>query len=356
MNLDFLKPKSQPLIGVDISTSAVKIVELSGSKRYLTLERFAVEPLPRSAISDGNIVDTEAIGEAIRKAWRASGSRVKNVAIALPSAAVITKKIILPETRTESELEMQVSMEAYQHIPFSADEVNLDFQILGPAPASPGEIEVLITAAKKEKVDDRIAAVESAGLKPVVLDVESFAGQAAFELIEGQLPRQGSETISAIIDIGAATTHINVVKGSQQIYFREQAFGGNQLSTEIQRKFNLSPEEAEVAKRNGGLPDNYVMEILQPFMESVASEVARAIQFFFTSTQYNHIHNIILSGGCSAIKRLNEVVAERTNITTVVANPFANMSHASRVKTRQLLAIAPTLMIACGLALRRFDP
>lgn len=356
MKLDFLKPKSPPLIGVDISTSAVKMVELAEAGKNLLLERYVIEPLPKDAVSDGNIANLEAVGEAVKRAHRNLGSRVKNVAVALPSAAVITKKITVPAGQTESELEVQVETEANQYIPFALDEVNLDFQVVGPSLATPDEIEILIAASRKEKVEDRVAAIESAGLKALVMDVESFATQAAFELIEKQLPNGGADQTVAVVDVGAAMMHINVIRDGQQIYSREQAFGGNQLTTDIQRKFSLSAEEAEAAKRNGGLPDSYEPEVLQPFMDLLALEISRALQFFFTSTQYNTVDHILLAGGCSVIQGLDEVVASRTQVSTMIANPFLNMTQSSRIKTRQLLIDAPSLLIACGLALRRFDP
>jgi len=355
LNLDFLKPKAPPLIGVDISTSAVKMVELSETGKHLAVERYVIEPLPKDAIADGNIANLEVVGEAVKRAWRMLGSRVRNVALALPTAAVITKKITVPAGQTEAELEMQVETEANQYIPFALDEVNLDFQVLGPSPATPDEVEVLIAASRKEKVEDRVAVVEAAGLKALVVDVESFATQAAYELIEHQLPQSGKDQTIAIVDIGAAMMHINIVRDGVQVYAREQAFGGNQLTQDIQRKFSLSAEEAEAAKRNGGLPDNYEPEVLQPFMDSLAMEISRALQFFFTSTQYNSVDHILLAGGCSVIAGLDEVVASRTQVSTMIANPFLNMTQSSRIKTRQLLLDAPSLLIACGLALRRFD-
>ncbi|MBV1775471.1 pilus assembly protein PilM [Burkholderiaceae bacterium DAT-1] len=344
------------MIGVDISTSAVKMVELSETGKSLTLERYVIEPLPKDAVQDGNIVNLEAVSETVKRAWRLMGTRVKNVALALPAAAVITKKITMPAEQTEAEMELQVETEANQYIPFALDEVNLDFQVIGPSATVPNEVDVLIAASRKEKVEDRLAVVEPSGLKALVMDVESFATQAAFELIQRQLPGQGANQSVAVVDIGASMMHINVLRDGQQIYTREQAFGGNQLTQDIQRRFSLSSEEAEAAKRNGGLPDSYEPEVLRPFMESLALEISRALQFFFTSTQYNTVDHILLAGGCSVIQGLDEVVNNRTQISTMIANPFISMIPSSRIKHRQLLMDAPSLMIACGLALRRFDP
>ncbi len=357
LNLDFLQAKSPPLIGVDISTSSVKMVELSDAGKGLyRIEHYVIEPLAKDAVADGNIANLEAVAEAIKHAWRQMGTRTKNVALALPAAAVITKKIIVAAGLNENELEIQVENEANQYIPFALDEVNLDFQVLGPVPNNPEESEVLIAASRKEKIEDRVASIESAGLKALVMDVESYATQTAYALIAPQLPNAGQDQTIALIDIGSAMMHVNVLLNDQSIYMREQTFGGNQLTQEIQRRYSLSAEEAEIAKRNGGLPENYEPEVLQPFLDSLALEVVRALQFFFSSTQFNRVDHILLAGGCAMIPGAEEAVSQRTQVPTSVANPFANMAISSRVKPRQLAQDAPILLIACGLAMRRFDP
>lgn len=357
MLLDLFKAKSPTLIGVDISSSAIKMVEIADAgKNLYRVERYAIESLPKDAVVDGNIANLEVVGETMKRAWKKLGTRIKNVALALPSAAVISKKIIVPAGLRENDLELQVETEANQYIPFALDEVNLDFQVLGSAPSSPDEVEVLIAASRKEKVEDRVAAAEAADLKAIVMDVEAFATQTAYELIAHQLPNGGKEQIVAIVDIGASMMHINVLHNNQSIYQREQSFGGNQLTQEIQRRYSLSAEEADLAKRNGGLPENYEPEVLQPFMDTLALEVARALQFFFSSTQYNRVDHILLAGGCAMIQGLDETVSSRTQVSTMIANPFANMALSQRIKPRQLAADAPALIIACGLAMRRFDP
>jgi len=356
LNLDFLKPKAPPLIGVDISSSAVKMVELSQAGRNFSLERYVIEPLPKDAVTDNNIVNSEAVALAIRNAWKRMGTKVKNVAAALPASAVITKKILVPAGMNERELESQVETEANQYIPFSLDEVNLDFQVLGFAANNPEEEDVLIAAAKKDKVDERVAAIEEAGLKAVVLDVESFATQAAFELMRPQLPNGGDNQIVAVVDIGSTAMHMNIFKDGQSIYSRDQGYAGNQLTQEIQRKFNMSAEEAEQAKRQGGLPDNYEPDVLQPFMDTMALEISRSLQFFYTSSNYNSVDHILLAGGCSVIHGLDEAVSSRTQVaSTMRANPFFSMS-TGKVKGKQIQLDAPSLLIACGLAMRRFDP
>jgi len=356
--LDFLHTRTPPLIGVDISASGIKLVELSKSpkKNSYVIERYAIEPLPKDAVVDGNINNLEAVSESLARALKRMGSRIKNASLALPAAAVITKKILLPSGLREEDLEYQVETEANQYIPFAMDEVNLDFQVIGPAPGNSDEIEVLLAASRKANVEDRVAAAQAAGLKTVVVDVEPYAAEMALDLICEQLPKQAVDQCVALVDIGAYLMNVNVMRNGVSVYARDQQIGGAQMTQLIQDTFGLSAEEAEAGKRNGGLPDNYESDVLAPFRENVASEVARAIQFFFTSTQYNEVNYIVLAGGCAALAGLDDAVATRTQVNTLVANPFAQMTLSSRIKPRQLQADAPALMIACGLAMRRFDP
>jgi len=358
LQLDFsiFNPKARSLIGLDISSSSVKMVELaSDGKGGYRVERYAIEVLPRDVVSDGNIVNLESAAESVRRAWKKLATSTRHVAIALPASHVITKKIIVAAGQREEELELLVESEANQYIPFALDEVNLDFQVVGPAPSSPDEIEVLIAASRKEKVEDRVAVAESAGLKPVVLDVESYAVLAAFELIEAQLPERGKGQIVALVDIGANVMNLTVLRNSQPLYVREQAFGGNQLTQDIARLFGMTFEEAETEKRHHNLPEKYDTELLRPFLEAMALELSRALQFFFTSTQFNQINHIVLAGGCAVIPGADEVVASRTQISTIIANPFAEMLLSDRVRGKSLATDASSLMVACGLALRRFD-
>ncbi|WP_298395901.1 pilus assembly protein PilM [uncultured Azonexus sp.] len=352
-----LNPKARPLLGLDISSSAVKLVELTANgKEGYRVERYAIEVLPKDAVSDGNIANLEAVVDVVKRAWKRLGTSTRNVAMALPASAVITKKIIVPAGLREEDLEVQVETEANQYIPFSIDDVNLDYQVLGPAPAVPDEVEVLIAASKKERVEDRVAVAEAAGLKAVLVDVESYATLAAFELIERQLPEGGRNQVVALIDAGANLMNLTVMRNGVQVYAREQAFGGSQLTLDISRHYGMSIEDAEAAKRSGNLPEGYEAELLNPFMENLALEVSRALQFFFTSTQFNQVDHIVLAGGCAVIPGIDEVVATRTQFNTLVANPFANMLLSDRVRARSLLADSSSLMVACGLALRRFDP
>ena len=350
-------PKAHPLLGLDISSSAVKLVELTANgKEGYRVERYTVEVLPKDAVSDGNIANMDGVVDAVKRAWKRLGTSTRHVAMALPGSAVITKKILVPAGLRDDQLEIQVESEANQYIPFAIDEVNLDFQVLGPAPSVPDELEVLIAASKKERVEDRVAVADAAGLKAVVIDVEPFAALAAFGLIERQLPDGGRNQTVALVDAGSNIMGLTVLRNGQQVYAREQAFGGGQLTQDIARHYGMTYEEAEAAKRAGNLPEGYDNELLAPFMESLALEVSRALQFFFTSTQYSSVDHIVLAGGCAVIPGIDEVVATRTQVSTLVANPFASMVLSDRVRAKSLLADASALMVACGLALRRFDP
>ena len=356
MKFDFFKETTPPLIGVDISSSAVKMVELSSpSKGSYRLEGYAITPLPKDAIVDGNVMNLDMVVDAIKQAWKQLSSREKRVALALPSSAVISKKVMMQAGLREEDMEAQVEGEANQYIPFSLDEVNIDFQVVGPAPNNPEEVEVVIAAARKEKIEDRVAAAEGAGLKVSIMDVETYATEAAYSLVANQLPNAGKGQTVMIVDIGAQIMHINVLHDDKSIYTREQTFGGSQLTQEIQRRFGLSAEESEIAKRKGGLPESYDSEVLQPFVQSLATEVARALQFFTSSTQYNRVDHILLAGGCAAIPTVDVLVQDQAQVNTIVANPFHDMSVSNRIKQQQANIDAPALLIACGLAMRGVD-
>lgn len=346
---------AQALAGLDISSSAVKLVELAAAdKGGYQVERYVIEALPRDAVVDGNIAQMEAVSDAIKRALRRFGA-LRNVAVALPASSVITKKILVPEGLRELEMELLVEAEASQYIPFALDEVNVDFHVIGPAGRGSAELEVLVAASRKDKVEDRVAVAQAAGLRTMVVDVESLATEAALELITRALPDGGADRIIGLVDIGAGVMAATMFRNGQRIYAREQSHGGHQLTQDIARHYGFSVDEAEAAKRAGTLPEDYSRDLLRPFMDGLALEVSRALQFFFTSTQYNEVDLLLLCGGSAVLPGLVDVVTARTQIDTRIANPFAAMTLSPTVRAPRLFVDAPALMTACGLALRRFD-
>ncbi len=352
INLSSLFGKSSPpLAGLDISTSGVRLVELADAgKGTLRLERYAAEPLPRGAVVDGNIENIDQVSEAVRRVWKKSGTRARLVALGMPPAAVITKKIILPAGLSEDQLEVQVESEASQYIPFALDEVSLDFDVIGQAPNSAEDMEVMLAAARREKVEDRVAIAEAAGLTATVMDIESYAARAALDRVAGARPDQ----IVALFQIGAHATHVSVLQNGETIYEREQPFGGNALTQDIVRAYGLSFEEAESRKKAGDLPENYRADILSPFLESAALEITRAIQFFFTSTPYTRIDQLYLAGGCACLPGLLDLIAGRTRIPSSIVAPFEGMGYGPLVREQALRQEGAAYLVACGLALRRF--
>ncbi len=358
ISLGSLFNRSKPaLLGLDISSSSVKLVELSRDKSgNLVLDRCAIEPLERGWITDGNVEKFDEVAEAVRRLVKKSGTRTKNVVLALPASAVITKKIILPGGLSESELELQVESEANQYIPFSLDEVSLDFCVVGPSSTSLGDVEVLIAASRREKVQDRQGLAEAAGLKPIVVDVESYASRLATARLIENLPNKGVDTLVALFEVGALTTSMQVIRNDEVLYERDQAFGGAQLTQLIVRQYGFSPEEAESKKRSGDLPDDYETGVLKSFVESMAQEIGRALQFFFTSTPHNKVDYVMMAGGSSALPGLTASVTQQTSFACLLADPFDGMTIGVNVREKKMRREAASYLTCCGLALRRFLP
>lgn len=355
----FFGPKKQAMVGVDISSTAVKLLELSKSSgrsgAQYRVESYAVEPLPANAVVEKNIADVDAVGQVIAKVVKRSGTRARLAAVAVSGSAVITKTITMPASLSDQEMETQIQLEADQYIPYPLEEVNLDFEVQGVSEKNPEMVDVLLAASRSENVDDRVAALEIAGIEAAIVDVEAYAIENAFTQIADQLSGHGEGLSVAVADIGATTTTLNVLHNGKIIYTREQNFGGRQLTEEIQRRYGLSREEAGMAKRQGGLPDSYVAEVLEPFKEAMGQQVSRSLQYFFSSSSYNSVDYIVLAGGSSSIPGVDELVEEKIGTPAIIANPFSSMSVSSNVKPQGLSNDAPSLMIACGLALRSFD-
>ena len=346
-----------PLLGIDVSSTTVKLVELGrGRDGGLVLEHCAIEPLERGWINEGNVEKFDEVAEALRRLVRKSGSKTKQAALALPGSAVITKKINLPAGLTEAEMEVQVESEATQYIPFPLAEVALDFCVIGPAPNMPDYVEVLLAASRKEKVSDLQGLAEAAGLEPVVLDVESYASRLAAARLAEKLPNKGRNMLMALFEVGSQTTSLQVMRNDDMIYERDQMFGGIQLTNQIARQYGISFDDAEAKKKAGsGLPADYRDAVLNPFMEGLGQELGRALQFFFTSTPYNKVDQILLSGGSAALPGLAEAVSSQTSFPCKVLNPFDGMTVATSIAANRLAVESTSYLVATGLALRRFS-
>jgi len=352
--LPFLSKKNTSLLGLDISSTSVKLLELSLQGERYRVESYGVEPLPQNAVVEKNIADVEGVGDAITRLIAKAKPKTKNVAVAVSGSAVITKTIEMDADLSDDERESQIRLEADQYIPYPLEEISLDFEVIGPSTSNPERVSVLLAASRTENIELRTDTLVIANLTAKIVDVEAYAMERAFDLLVDSLPCGRDGTV-AIIDIGASMTTLSVVNDGKIIYTREQMFGGKQLTEEIQRRYGLSFEEAGRLKKEGGLPDDYEVEVLRPFKEAVVQQVTRSLQFFFSSSQYNDVDHILLAGGTASIGGLADVVQEKLGTAVSVANPFVHMSFAPQINAAAISNDAPSLMIACGLALRSFD-
>lgn len=346
--------KSVSVLGLDISSTSVKLIELSLSGNRFRVENYSVASLPPNAVVEKNINEIDAVADTIRKAIEMTKSKLKTAAVAVAGSAVITKVIEMDGALNEDQMESQITLEADQYIPYPLDEVAIDFEVQGPAQSDSEMVDVLLAACRRENVELRVDALEIAGLTAKIVDVEAYAMERSFGLVGSQISHDDQTTV-AIVDIGSTMTTLSVLTGGSTVYTREQLFGGKQLTEEIQRRYGLSAEEAGLAKKQGGLPDDYEPEVLDPFKDAVVQQVTRSLQFFFSSSQYNDVDHIVLAGGVASMSGLSELVQEKLGTPTTVANPFADMTIASRVNAMALSNDAPALMIACGLAMRSFS-
>jgi type IV pilus assembly protein PilM len=343
------------VLGIDISTAAIKLLELSKSGSRYKVESYAVAPLPLDVIVDKSITDIEVIANAIKAAVKQSGSKTKQACVAIAGPSVMTKMISMPAGLNEDEMESQIFVEADQYIPYSIDEVNLDFEVQGLNESSPDRVDVLLVASRRENVEDRVEALAKAGLKASIVDVETFAMENAFSVLSEQISEDSNNQTVAIIDIGASISTLNIIHQGQSIYTREQVFGGRQLTEEIQQRYGLSYEEAGLSKKHGGLPDNYIVDVLDPFKKAIIQQISRSLQFFISSSLERPINSIVLAGGCSSMAGMSELVEKELGYPVYMANPFIHMALSNKVKPQSLSNDAPSMMVACGLALRSFD-
>jgi type IV pilus assembly protein PilM len=348
--------RSKTLAGLDITTSSIKLIELVPHGRGYRVECYAAEPSPPNSITEKSIVDPDAVGEAVRRAIKRSGTSAGEVAIAISGDAAITKVIQMPRNLNENDLEAQVEIQADQYIPFPMEEVSFDFQVIGESASDPDMLDVLLVATRTENVDQRRAAVEAAGLKARVVDVEPFALENACGLMTHQMPDGGIDHQIAVVDFGASSTTFSVLQDLRVVYTRDFNFGGEALTEEIMRIYGLSLEDAGRAKKEGGLPSNYQPEVLDPFIDDMTQQVSRSLQFFLASGGgREQPDQILVCGGCANIPGVADLIASKVGIPTEIGDPLGQMKLSSRARSQGVERDATALLTACGLALRSFD-
>lgn len=343
-----------PLLGVDIGTSSIKVLQLGSSGSGYRVEAFAVEQVPEGAISEGNITDTDRVAEAVKRAVKRSGSKARDCAMAVSGSAVITKIINLPSDLSEDDVEAQIEVEAGQYIPYPREEVSLDFEILGPAPRNAELIEILLAASKTEHVDLRREVAELAGLGLRVVDVESYAIANAFDLVRKHAGIDEDETIG-VLNMGATASTLIALRGDRTIYSREHAFGGQQLVDDCMRRYGMDADQAAFLQRGETPPAGFEDEILEPFRQNVIQQISRALQFYSSSSDYSGINTLFLTGGAASTPGLAEAVGDEVGISCELADPIEGMRLAPSIDAARLERVRPALTTACGLALRGFD-
>ncbi|MEM9384219.1 MAG: pilus assembly protein PilM [Pseudomonadota bacterium] len=345
----------RPLLGLDITTSSVKLLELSDAGGTYRVDAYAAEPTPVNAVNEKSVIDVDAVGEAIRRAVRRAGAKAKEAAVAISGDAAITKVIQMPASLSEADLEDQISLQADQYIPFPLEEVSFDFEVLGRNEDT-GMSDVLLVATRSENVEQRQAAVEAAGLKARLVDVEAFALENACQLMRHQMPDEGVGKSVAVVDFGASSTTFSVLTNLSVDYTRDFAFGGQQLTEEIMRTYGVSMGEAGRLKKEGGLPSNYGPEVLEPFIDDMSQQVSRSLQFYLASgSNREQPDQIVVCGGCANIPGAAELIQSKVGIPTVKGDPLGTLKVSSRAKAAGVTTDATALLTACGLALRSFD-
>jgi len=350
-----LRPTKPVLLGVDIGNSAVKVVELAQAGAGIELHGYAVVALTMEEHPAKDESRIQVIGTAVRKAVRQLGTRLTQAVTAVPSAAVIIKTLTFPAHLSEDDIEAQIELESEQYIPYPLDEVSLDFTVLGASASVPGAVDVEIVASRKEYVEDRAAGLEWAGLKTQIVDVESFAMERACHRVLAATGEPTGEGVYAIGDVGATTLTLIVIKDRQVIFTREQTFGGRQLSEEVRKRYGLSFEDAERAKKQGGLPEGYAAEVMAPFVEALGQQLDRSLHFFQSAQPQLKLDRLFLAGGCAALKGIAEHFAPRDHCPVLTIDPFQGMTISPRASRANLALDAPGLLAATGMALRSFE-
>ena len=346
--------RQRSLVGLDIGSSAVKVVELRRSGTSYSLVAAGIEPLPHESVIDGAIVDPGVVSDAIRRLYKRLNVKTKEVSVSLSGHAVIVKKVSLPPMPDE-ELRSSIQWEARQHIPFDSNDVNLDYQVMVDSVAAPdsGQLDVLIVAAKKDKVQDYTAVVSQAGCVAVVLDVDAFALQKAYELSSGVQP----DRVQVLVNAGASSINLNVVQGRQSLFTRDVAIGGNAYSEALQHELNLSFEDADQLKKGaavGGIRYADAKPVIGAVTQNLLQEVSKTLDFFRATAATDHFDGLVLSGGTSGIDGILRALSERFETDVQPFDPFGRVTVDPQLMSlEQRAELGPMLAVATGLALRR---
>lgn len=355
--LDNLWKKKIPMmVGIDIGSHSVKAVLLSQGTDGFILEDYAIEPMSRGAVIDREIQDIEAVGNVIEKIRKKISSRATDAAAAVSGQTVITKVIYMDVSLSEEELASQIEVEADSLIPYPLDEVSLDFESLDVNESDPSKMNVLLSAARTESIQARVAALDAGDFTAKVIDVESYAVGRAYDLCLPLLPDDAKDKVVAIVDIGATVTLFSATDAGKHIYSRDQMFGGEQYTRSIVSYYNKSFDDAEQAKLTNELPPNYTFEVLAPFHTVLMQQIRRAIQMFLTTSGQEKVDYLLISGGTASLEGVESLLSEELGVHTVIANPFNDLNLSSSIDSTELSKVAPQLMVATGLALRSFTP
>jgi type IV pilus assembly protein PilM len=345
---------SKTLLGVDISATAVKVLQLKAVGSGYEVHGYATAPLSKGVVVNGIIEKLPNVVDALERCITRAGTSAKQVALAMPIQAVTSRVLVFPSDFAEQSIYEQIEADAHMHIAFPLDEVRFDFSKIG-VNKNPADIDVLLVAARREQVDGRINAIEAVGLMTQIVDIESHCIQRCVAQSAKTMPKNGQNLILAHLDIGASTTALTVIQNDEILFQREQPFGGHQLTLDIAKQYGLSVEDAEIKKRLADLPADYAQRLLKPFLQDAAQAAARSLQFFYTSTPYSRVDQLLLAGGSSALPGILDAVTHSTQVPVVLFNPFLSFSTHSRVNRRQLELDAPGMSVVCGLAMRAFD-
>lgn len=347
--------KTASTLGIDISSASVKILQLSRSNGKYKVEAFGVVQMPPNVMHEKEIKEPDILCETIEKALKIAKATAKQAILSVPDSAVISKVITMDAALSDDEMETQIKVEADKYIPYPIEEVNLDFHVLGLTEKDSSLAEVLLAAAKTSIVESRAEVVRLAGLKPAVVDVESFAIERACQTLLSHLPNEGNDKLVGILDLGAYVTNFTVLENFSTMFTREEEFGGGQLFQTLQEQYGMTKQDAFDTLINARWPEGFEDAVLKPFKQATVLQIKRSLQFFSSTSQNTELDILVLAGGVALLAGLAEEVETGVGVETIIANPFENMTFKRGLDKDALYSAGPSFMACCGLALRAFD-